>query len=159
MFEKLFWSRKARLYLMSIVVVPTEEGMDDVLLKELQEIFGAPHSGEVTDTRPTDLGLEIYVPDYRLGDAMIVRADLLDASVVAPIMFRPRIELRARLYHLESGKTVKLLKVRRSMAFREGLSRLFSLRSMMTRSFTPRDVQALFFDACKELIDELKRYQ
>ncbi len=157
MFRKLFNLKKPRLYLKSITVVPTDEGMDEQLKEELEGIFGKPHTAEIPDLTSTDLGLEIFVPDYRLGDAGVLWLGIEGAAV--PLMFRPRIELRARLFQIESGRTVKVFTVRRKMAIKKGFARMFSWGGMIDQTFTPRDVQALFFDACKELIDDLRPYQ
>ena len=46
------------------------------------------------------------------------------------------------------------------MGVKKGLSRMFSIRGLMPgNTFTREDVQTLFMDACKDLIDELRPYQ
>lgn len=111
MFKNPFKKKKPRVYLGSTVVVARNEffksdqwglfqsfDLESELRAKLTEALSLPLIEARIEPQKTDLALEIVIVDYRSGE-FYLEFPLL--------MWRPKIEVKARLYCIETGKTTK----------------------------------------------------
>ena len=154
-----FWRRertRPRVFLGTLAVVPREDvkdaksALEDMfgdsgqeieghLQDQLQEIFALAPASTADPVLKTDLGVDVFIPEYLAGDSMSI--DLGEWTIwLIPLMLlillipqarHPKIELKARLYRLHDRKLVKTFTVRERPTYRECLSPDFSWRGML----------------------------
>ena len=129
------------------------EDLEDALRKDLSEIFDLPPASTVESPLKTDLGLDVVITKYQLGDAWIVSMPVLEL----PIFWRPKIEIHARLFFLQSDKTLKTLTVTESITWKSFISRIFTWRAMFRfrTMYDQDDLRSLLNNASVRLLKGL----
>ena len=131
------------------------EALEDVLRKDLVEIFDLPPASTVESPLKTDLGLDVVITKYQLGDAWIVSMPALEI----PIFWRPKIEIRARLFLLRSEMTFKIFTITESLPWKSYLSRVCSYRTItrIRPIFDIDDLRILLNRSSTRLLERLIR--
>ena len=158
---------KPRVFLGTVAVVPrsdfkrhfedldwrwwsrAEETPSDGGLQELlREIFALPTTDSAGSVQESDLALDVFVAGHSAGGII----DLSD--VFLPLIWRPRLDLRARLYALSSGETVETFSVTERPRLREFLSR-FGILFGYGRLFGEREMEVLMNRASLKLLEKI----
>ena len=93
---------------------------------QLEEIFALPHAATAAPVLDSDLCIDVYIPGFHSGST-----DALDLAYWAvPLFWRPKIELRARLYRLHDRRLIKTFRVTEKPTLREYWSAAFSWRTV-----------------------------
>jgi len=158
---------KPRVYLGTIAIVPrkdikrfienfpadTDPRLESAFHGTLREIFALPPPPPADDIRKTDLCIDINMPGYNTGEASELH--LWDLGV--PLIWRPKIELRARLRRLSNRKTVKIVSITERPAWREYLSQVFFWRTVFVqrRVFDEADMEVLLNRASLRLLERI----
>jgi hypothetical protein len=168
-FERFIKRKKANVYLGSLAVTPRSdlkryldewgimgrEDLDSSLRLTLEESFCLPLATSVETPLKTDLGLDVVVPKFQSGDAW----DISLGEIGFPILWRPNIEIGARLYNLKSGKTVHTVVVLVKLRWKDYFSRIFTWRAFLRFKpmFDSSDMNLLLQRACIELLSKLRK--
>lgn len=161
MFRKLMQREPPRLFLGRVSVgagcyplrIPetndARSTLDRALLIELTESLSFPLADEVETPLPTDLAFDVALQGYRFGSA----SELSLGVFGAPLFWRPRVRLTARLYYLQSGKVKTTLQVTRRMPWSAYLKRVFCWRVLLglERAACRRDLEVLIRQARERL--------
>ncbi len=169
MLSRFFKKEVPKLYLGTIAVAPRSdlkrhldewgvwgrEDLDTSMLESLQELFELPLASEVKDPKEIDLVLDVIIPKFQSGDMW----DVSLGEIGFPIAWRPKIEIGARLYRLQTKKTVYTATVLVKMSWREYFARLFTLRALFRfrPMFDSSDMRRLLYIACNKLIIKLHK--
>ncbi|MHC4374440.1 MAG: hypothetical protein ACYSTO_09770 [Planctomycetota bacterium] len=160
-------SVKPRVFLNTIKVVPKGnfgvldkwlhneyDGLDLKLQSKLTELISLPETSAIEDPQPSDLAIDIAVPEYQTGDWG--HANLGDIGF--PLFWRPRVELEARLFEIKSSKTLSTFSVLQKMPWIYYFARIFTLKSYLSfRSpFQAEDFEYLVSLGLLELIDKMR---
>ena len=105
---------------------------------QLQEIFALAPASKADPVLKTDLGVDVFIPEYPAGDSVPIAVDdwmiwllpLIPLILLIPQARHPKVELRARLYRLHDRKLVKTFTVAERPTYRECWSPGFSWRGM-----------------------------
>ncbi|MDO3381202.1 hypothetical protein [Gilvimarinus algae] len=164
MISKIFKKDKPRVYLDKMLVASRDEfektdewgifkseDLEDGVREKLDGIFCLPPISTRQDSKKSDLALELVVLKVRGGEFEGVDFGLLG---FAPIFWRPKIELAARLYYLDSGKTHSTYKAKEIMRWGEYFSGVFSLRGFFRYKpiFGPKNLEPILYKACEKLL-------
>jgi hypothetical protein len=168
-FKRFIKRTKANLYLGNLAVAPRsdfkrnldewalfgKEDLDSSIRQELENIFELPLASSISDPQKTDLGLDVVIPKFQSGDIL----DVSLGEIGFPLIWRPKIEVGARIYSLESGKTIHTATVTAKLGWKAYLSRLFSWRAFFRFKpmFDSSDMNILLQKACMELISKLRK--
>jgi hypothetical protein len=165
LFSKLFKKEKPRVYLGALMVAPADkwheddgwgffksENLEEGLRKSLRESINLPSIGTSKKTRESDLGLEIAIIKHQGGDFQGINA----GELFIPILYRPKVEIRARLYNIATGKTVNSSSVIKKTPWGEYFQKVFSLNGFFRFRplFNSKDMEILL---CKAGIDVLRK--
>lgn len=165
--SKIFKRKKSRVYLDKMVVAPREEfykidgwglfkseDLEEGIRSKLEGLFSLPHISTCTDTKETDLALELVVLKVQGGEFHGLD---LAGFVGMPILWRPKIEVAARLYYIESGKTHSSFKAKEKMPWGEYLSVVFSLNGMfrLRPMFGVKELEPILYRACEKLLIDM----
>lgn len=114
-FEKLRRRKIGALYLGTVSIAPkstlnmleqyrvlSKFDPVEIIEQEVRGIFQLPPITEAKDPRKSDIGIDVLVSDFRLGNLYGVNL----SSLAFPLFWRPRIEMRARLFSLSNMETV-----------------------------------------------------
>ena len=163
MFEKLLKKKKPRVFLGTLAVVPRtdfkkidewgifkKEDVDSELRKSLEEIFNLPMASEIDNPLKNDLVLDVIIPKYQLGGAWDVELGVFGF----PIFWRPKVEIKSRLYNLKSKKTKKVFSATEKLNWGAYWSRFFSWRGLFRFRplFDKDDMNQLMYKACHKLL-------
>jgi hypothetical protein len=169
--SRLFKKEPPRIFLGTLAVVPRSdfnsaieqwttfnrntEDFDEGLRRSLEEIFTFPLARDVSDPKPSDLVIDVVVPDFQGGEFML---DELALVIPFVAMWRPRVRVASRLYYLKSQKTKKKFLVTQKMGIGEYLGRAFSWRGFFRFKplFDSKDLDHLTSVACYELLQRVK---
>ncbi len=140
---------KPRVFLGTLAVVPrgdvkwvledmfgdSGQEIEGHLHDQLQEIFALAPASTADPVLKTDLGVDVFIPEYYGGESLSIDLGdwmiwLIPLALLIPLFWRPKIELRARLYRLHDRKLVKTFAVRERPTYRECWSPDFSWRGM-----------------------------
>jgi hypothetical protein len=105
------------------------EDFEDGIRDAIEDIFKLPHITSESDVRKTDLGLQVVVLKYQGGEFDFVNIN----SFVIPFFWRPKIEIRSRLYYLKSQKTFSEFKIVEKVSLSNYLKRLISINGLILR--------------------------
>lgn len=170
MLSRLFKNEPARIFLGTLAVAPRSDfktsieqwtwsgriskDLDEGLQKSLVEIFTFPLATDVVDPKPSDLVIDVIVPDFQGGEF------IADGIAFLPLiaMWRPKVKIASRLYYLKSKKTKKKFLITKKMNISEYLNRVFSLRGFLRFKplFDGKDLDQLTSRACYELLQQVK---
>ena len=130
------------------------EDLGSQLRNSLSEIFTLPLAKDVREPKSTDLALDVIIPSYQAGSALSV--DLGDIGF--PLFWRPKLEVRARLYGLQSKKTTRVFAVTEKLGWSSYISRLFTWHAIFRfrPMFDKADMEYLLYQACGKLLQEIK---
>ena len=132
--------KKPRVFLGTLAVVPREDTkwvledmlgdpgseIEGALHGELEEIFALAPASSADPVLKTDLCIDVYIPGYHTG--MAESFELPGWTIL--LFWRPKIELKARLYRLHDRKLVRTFTVRERPTYRECFAAAFSLRAI-----------------------------
>ena len=160
---------KPRVYLNSIRVESREEpelldqfysedcaAIRDRIRARLDELISLPHVSTITDTKTSDLVLDVLVPGFETG---IWVFDMRYRLFQFDPGWRPRLELRARLCRVVSGETIGETSVTATLSREVHAMRARSLRSLLAwrTKYRPRDLDSLVAEGCLQALDRLRQ--
>ena len=160
--------QKPRVYLNSIRVESRAEpelldqfysedcaAIRDRIRARLEELISLPHVSTITDTRSSDLALDVLVPGFETG---IWVFDMRYRLFPFDPGWRPRLELRARLRRVVSGETIGETSVIAKLGPDTHAARTWSPRSLLTwrPHYGTRDLDSLVADGCLQALDRLR---
>ena len=132
---------------------PDEDGQDQYLNGALREIFALPQAASADPLLDTDLGIDLFIPGYHTG-----QADCLDLGIWGvALLWRPKIQLQARLYQLRDRKTVRMFAVTERASLREYVARALSRIVTITDGplFGRGDMEILLNRASLRLLEKI----
>lgn len=163
----IFKRKKSRLFRGTLTVLPRKdikrhfdqagilqyENLEASLQNNLQEIFRLPPATDVLNPTSTDLGLDVLVKHFQLGDYW----DLSLGPIGIPIFWRPKITVVGRLYYLESNETKREVSVTKTMPWAYFVGRMLTWRSIFRfrPMFDAEDMNRLLCIACRALLVKL----
>lgn len=168
MFSILKKKEKSKLFMGAIAVVPRSEFMkvdewglfkgeslEDSVKVKLENLFSLPHIPESNSVNDQDLALDIIVSKIQGGEFTSLQTTPIDV----PIFWRPKIQIKARLFYINSKKTKSTFEVSRKMPWGTYLNRVFSLRGIIRFKplFEPVDLEPIMYSACEQLIKKLAK--
>lgn len=157
-----------RLFLGSVGIVPRSEfasieqlGLapsidpEPTLEKEIREIFALRPLAEADDPGTNDYGIDVLVASFRTGAALGAHL----ASLTVPVFWRPRVELKARVFSLSSGKTVATAAATSRMGYRAFARRLLKPAAILSLrpAVSAEDLVQLTREASFALLAQVKR--
>ncbi|OZG70148.1 hypothetical protein BTA51_27655 [Hahella sp. CCB-MM4] len=167
-FKEWFKKEKPRVFLGNILVVPRnsfkdidewgffhQENLGEALNEVITDIFQLPLANNVDDPKKTDLVVDVAVVKYQSGD--IVDIGLHEIPLFW--FWRPKVEVRARLYKLTSGKTLAVFTSKEKMKWGEYWRKMMSLRAFFRFRpvFDKEDIQILLCKSCIKLVEKMKK--
>jgi len=169
MIKSFFNKEKPRLYLDSVMVIPRnewktfdewnwikrKEDFEQNARQKLEMLFDFPHVSTAENTGKKDIALEVALLKIQGGEF-----NALDFGIGAiPIFWRPKVSLKARLYRIESGKTVSTFSVTEKTSWKYYLLRVISLRGIFRYKplFDQQDIDTLLHKACTRLIKQMSK--
>ncbi len=131
------------------------DGLEFKLLNKLVELISLPPVTAIDSPKPSDLAIDIAVPEYVTGDW----GHASFGDVGFPLFFRPRIEIEARLFEIEADKTLSTFSVMQKMPWLYYFARIFTLRSYlsMRSPFEPEDFEHVLSLGLLNLIDKMRK--
>ena len=165
MLNRIFKKDSPRIFLGKLSVVPragfkssveqwvlfnrNAEGFDEKICKSLEEIFTFPLAESIADPKPSDLVIDVMVPDFQGGE--FVFDDIV-------FFWRPKVKVASRLYYLKSKKIKKKFIITKKMTFGNYFNRVFSFRGFIRLKplFDGKDLDYLTSEACHELLLRVK---
>lgn len=163
MFSKLWRKEKPRVYLGKVVVAPRSEAkkidqwglfksedLEDGIRRKLDEVFSLPQINSRQDFKKNDLALDVIILNIQGGELDGVGL----VEITLPIFWRPKIEIAARLYYADSGKTHTTFKAIEKMPWSQYLSGAFSMRGLFRFKpmFGVNELEPLLYRACEKLL-------
>ena len=151
MLNRFFKKDRPRIFLGNLSVVPrtgfkssfeqwnlfnrSTEDFDEKIRKSLEEIFTFPLAENISEPNPSDLVIDVMVPDFQGGQF------LLDDI---PLFWHPKVK--------------KKFMITKKMTLRNYLDRAFSLRGFIRLKplFDSKDIDYLTSEACHELLLRVK---
>jgi len=108
-----------------------------------------------TGVQESDRAIDVFVCGYRTGQGLWGNIFGMPAFV----FWRPKVDLRARLYAAATGRTIDTLRVTRKMPWGVFWKRLLSLRYLLLgwRIARPEDMEALLGRTLVELLQAVRR--
>ncbi len=143
------------IYLDLVCVVPRndlQKKFDEKLQTQLEQRLQYQKLAQVVDIKKNSLILDVAVSDYRLGSNWTFATwDLL-----IPFCWRPKIQLRSRIYNYGSKKVVAKFKIKKYLPWKYFFNRVFSLGISAALS-GPKDTQVLLNHAVTEHHDQINK--
>ncbi len=168
MFSKWLKKEKPRVFLGNLAVVPRtsitkidewgmfySEELDVALRERLTDIFSLPPASEVINPRSTDLVIDVVIPKYQSGDAW----DISLGEIGLFVFWRPKVEIRSRIYELSTNKTKSVCSAVEKMKWRDFLPRLLTWRALFRFKpiFDKSDIEYLLYNACLKMLDKVNK--
>jgi hypothetical protein len=169
MFSNPFKKKRNRVYLNSLVVAPRDEAkaidergifksidLEGDTKERLLEIFQLHPISKRIEVEKDDLALDVVVVNLQGGEFMNTQT----INFRYPILWRPQVELRARLYSIESSQYKASFSARVKMPWKEYILRLFTLNGIVRYKplFDFSDVDRLLTKASVELMQKMIKY-
>jgi len=163
MFNKFLKKEKPRVFLGSLSVVPRtdfkkidewgifhKEDIDAEFRHSLKEIFSLPPASEVNVPLKTDLVLDVVISQFQSGDIWSID--------IIPVLWRPKVEIKSRLYSLKTKKTKSVFSVTEKLKWNTFFNRILSWRCLLRFRpvFDTKDMNCLLYRACHKLLLEMK---
>ncbi len=168
MFRFLRQNRKTpRVYAGSVIVVPrvdngglwdfftggSNQGVEARLQQQLKELFALTACADRADFKEDDLGLDVFLSSYQQGgfESGTVGSWEMD------FFWRPTVELKARLYSLNTGKEKSSFRVVERVTWKELFGRVLVRRWFTWRweTFDEKDLEALLNRAGERLLKKM----
>jgi len=169
MLGRFFKKEKPRIFLGVLAVAPRRDlkryfevwdgfgnaDLDSVLHKRLTEIFSFAPVQCVNSPLPTDLVLDVVIPEFQSGAACEVSM----GDIWLPLLWRPKVTVSSRLYYLKNEKKKATFSVTEKMKWSEYFARVFTLKSFFGfgSTFDEKDIEYLLFQACEKLLIKLRK--
>ena len=168
MFSFLKAKEKPKLYLGSIQIVPRNEffksdewglfkgeDLEDSIKIKLEDLFSLPNVTKDQLVNDRDLALDIVVSKLQGGEFTSIQTVPFDI----PIFWRPKVQIKARLFYINSKKTKSTFEVSRKMPWGQYLTRVFSFRGIIRIKplFDSVDLEPILYSACENLIAKLAK--
>lgn len=133
---------------------PSRRDLDNALLVEIPALLALPRAEAVTVPLPTDMAFDVALRSYRSGSA----SDFSFGAFGLPMYWRPKVQLAARLYHLQSGKAKATFRVTERMPWAAYLNRVLSWRVLVGLDPPARrsDLEWLLGRAVERLVARLQ---
>lgn len=163
MFKNPFKKKKPRVYLGSTVVVTRTEffksdqeglfksfDLESELRGKLREALSLPLVEARIEPQKTDLALEIVIVGYRGGE--------FDFELPL-LMWRPKIEVKARLYCIETGKTTKSVIAKEKVSWKQFFGKIISLNGIFRYKplFGVQEMEILLYQCCIKALKKLTK--
>ncbi len=167
MFSKLYRREKKKVYLGRLVVAPRgkfetwdswglfkSEDLEGEIRSKLEGLFSLPTIDERSEPKKSDLALEVVVLKLQGGEFEFADLGSLGGF---PVFWRPKIEVAARLYNIESGKTHASSKAKEKMPWSQYLSGVLSFRGLFRYKpiFGVSEIEPLLYRACEKILVKL----
>lgn len=143
MFFNPFNKESSRVFLGSLIVAKRSElkksdewgltksfDLQAELKARLDEVITLQHVSDVEDLASTDLVLDITVVSAQSGE---FDAAVLQGMGTLPIWWRPKVEVRAKLYYAISGKTKAEVCMKEKMPWKEYLAGVLTINGLLFR--------------------------
>lgn len=114
-----------------------EYNIETELQKYLAELFYFPEAPTKENVQLNDFGLDIHISDFSTGEGFFVE--------YFPLIWKPKVELHAKLYNLSSGETLETIIVTEEASLREYLARALEWKALfnISETFTTDDMKVL----------------
>ncbi len=162
-------AKSGRLYLAAINVVPRtdwekmdESGWNDSSTIDIEEhtrqrlnsVFELPAIPSDTELEGNDLAIEIALLNVQGGVLTI-----FDIGPEISVWWRPKVKIKARLFHPASGKTKKTFKVSSKVGWLYFIYRILQPKPFfgLAPAFNERDIDLLLSEACNELLQKIRK--
>lgn len=131
------------------------EDLDLSLQKQLVEVFDLPLASTLNQPTELDLGLDVIVPKFQLGDML----DVSLGDIGFSLFWRPKVEVVARIYRLDTGATLHTASATAKLSWKQYFSRLFTWRALFRFKpmFDSQDLNVLLQRSCLELLVKLRK--
>ncbi|TDO95794.1 hypothetical protein [Marinomonas balearica] len=169
MLSKIFKRTKPRVFMASIVVVPREEWkrsdeegwfksekLDHEAKVIVESVFSSlPPVSSVYEPEGNDLGLDVMIAKVQGAEF----TSTMTQPFSLPIFWRPKVQIKSRLYYLKSQRTKKTYSVTVKMPWGEYLAGVLSLRGVFRYKpiFVSKDLEPLLLTACEKLLKKMIR--
>lgn len=168
MFSKIFKKEKPRVYLGALLVASGEElkksdgwglfkseDLEEGLRQSLYSAVNLPLVSNNKTPKPTDLALDLVVVNHQGGEF----EGFYSSYFFIPIFWRPKVEIKARLYNIETGKTVTSATSLKKVPWKDFFGRAFSLNGIFRVKplFGVKDMELLLCLAAIEVLEKLIR--
>jgi len=168
MFSKWLKKEKPRVFLGNLAVVPRtsitkvdewgmfrSEDLDAALRESLIEIFSLPSASKVINPKSSDLVVDVVIPKYQSGNVWSIEL----GGIGFPVLWRPKVEVRSRIYELNTNDTKSVFSVVEKMKWRDFLPRLLTWRTLFRFRpiFDKADIEYLLYQACFKLLKKMKQ--
>ncbi|MCB1386055.1 MAG: hypothetical protein KDJ80_08965 [Nitratireductor sp.] len=130
-----------------------ESQRGSVVEETLRQLLDLPHRLSREPKVATDLALDVTVPEYNFGDALV-----FDAGVfVFPLAWRPSITVTGRLYKIDSGETIEAVTVKHTLNWLRWVGKILSVpRLLRIRASTSNaDMARLTTEAVVKLLSKI----
>ena len=166
MFSNLFKQKRERVYIDLLVVAPREEiskidewgmfksvDLEGSARQRLIEIFQLHHVSQRVGVEKNDLALDVIVINLQGGEFTGLQA----SDFFMPILWKPKVQIRSRLYYIETKKNKASFSVTVKMPWKEYIQRLFSFNGLIRYKplFDFNDVDKLLTKASIELMQKI----
>ncbi|MRI35432.1 hypothetical protein EOPP23_20950 [Endozoicomonas sp. OPT23] len=123
------------------------------LWRKLVEIFELPLVRNEPNLTNECLAIDIAVPKYQGGGAFLESF----GSVALPFFWRPKVNVRARIYQANSNKTLYDVEVVTALPWKQFLSRFLSPLFLLgiEPPYKTKDLENLLFQGCSKAIAKL----
>jgi hypothetical protein len=131
------------------------ENLEVGLKKLLEETFAFQPLGERQVVNSTDLVLDVFVSNYSGGEF----DSFSSPEFFMPILWRPRVELKARVTSISTGKVATIQRAKVKMKWGVYFSRVFSYRGVLRFRplFDIGDLEPLFFQVALQILLKIKK--
>ena len=142
--DKKDWKR----FFENLVWVPNDD-LQSNLHRQLEQLFALAPVESKHNHRQQDLGLDIILLGTNSGDGVLVE--------VVPVFWRPRVHIKARLYHIHTDKTLDVFEVIETASWREFLGRYFSWGALFGFKdvFRTQDLMVLVNRASSKILEQV----
>ncbi|KEI71269.1 hypothetical protein [Endozoicomonas elysicola] len=128
--------------------------LNEQLYHRLLDIFDLPLAKSLSVVSEQDLAIDIAIPGFQGGAAFI---GSLDATVF-PVFWRPKVQVNAKIYTIETGQTLHQVEVVSKMAWKTYLQGIISPRALLGLfpPFGIKDLEPLLFESCYKAVTRLR---
>lgn len=169
MFYKIFRKEKPNVYLGSLVVAPSDSwfsesdgwgifksiDLEGGLRESIENMIELPRSKDIASHKDSDLALELAVVEHKGGEFYAFSS----SGILLPIFWRPKVNVKARLYNIKSGKTFAVASSKKTISWGKFFNLAFSLRGLfrLTPLFNNKDMELLLCLASIDVLQILKK--
>ncbi|MES2946428.1 MAG: hypothetical protein V4772_26470 [Pseudomonadota bacterium] len=132
----------------------SSQGLNRALHARLEEMFHWPAKATNQNPSSTDLAIDILVQSYSKGGFADLSLDVLPA----PLLWRPKVCIAARIYHLQSGHKKAEVVVTQKMPWREyfGMLTNWKVFAGFAQPANRARLEQLLVLACQRLVTRVE---